>query len=275
MSKVAYLWEKIDGQRVRCRLCWFYCRLEAGEVGNCGVRKNVDGELLSLNYNLLCSAAIDPIEKKPLYHFLPGTRTYSIACPGCNFKCNFCQNWQISQSGDRLLGERDEVRTRDIVQSALRSGSKSISYTYTEPTVFFETAADAAIEAKKEGLRNIFVSNGYMTKEAIDKASSWLDAINIDLKAFSQGFYQQLGNANLKPVLETLKHIKRNTNIWLEITTLLINGLNDSDQELRSLTDFIAQELGADVPWHVSAFYPMYKLRGARASSQESVRRAC
>lgn len=275
MSKTAYLWQKLNNNSVKCNLCAFGCVIGENQTGRCSVRKNIGGELISLNYNMICAASIDPIEKKPLYHFLPGTKSYSIASPGCNFKCLFCQNWNISQSGCDILPNCRKVESQSIVRAAKESGCKSISYTYTEPTVFFETAADIAVKAKEEGLRNVFVSNGYMTAEAIDNAAEWLDAINVDLKAFTQSFYKEMTGANLQPVLNTLKHIKKDTDIWLEITTLLIPGSNDSDQEIKELAEFIVNELSPDTPWHVSAFFPVYKLKDADYTKIDDLLRAC
>lgn len=271
-EKEAYLWEKSDGDSVRCNLCNFRCLIAAGKTGKCGVRKNIAGVLRSLNYNKLCAAAVDPIEKKPLYHFLPGTKAYSIAAPGCNFKCRFCQNWQISQqpAGSVQCGK---ISGSQIIQAALESGCKSIAYTYTEPAVFMETAADTAVMAKKAGLKNIFVSNGYMTDEAVDFAKDWLDAINVDLKAFSESFYKDMTGGHLQPVLNTLKRIS-GSNISLEITTLLIEGCNDAAGELYNLAAFIAGELSPDVAWHVSAFYPAYKMTDKTLTSPQAVEMA-
>jgi pyruvate formate lyase activating enzyme len=224
------------------------------------VRKNTAGTLYSLNYDKVCSANPDPIEKKPLFHFQPGSRSFSVATMGCNFRCDFCQNWQISQAAiesGRIDGEA--IRPEQIVGAAVRSGCSSIAYTYTEPTVFMELCADCGQLAKDEGLTNVFVSNGYMTREAIDFARDWLDGINVDLKAFSDDFYQRLCRARLQPVLENLEYIAQATDIWLEITTLLIPGENDSDDELKQLAAFIADKCGPDVPWHLSRYHPMYK----------------
>jgi len=216
--------------------------------------------LYSLNYGRICSANPDPVEKKPLFHFQPGSNSFSIAAMGCNFRCDFCQNWQISQAAvedGRIDGEL--VSPEKIVAAAVHSGCKSIAYTYTEPTVFMELCDDCGRLAKKEGLANIFVSNGYQTIEAIDFARDWLDGINIDLKAFSEDYYRRLCKAHLQPVLDTIKYIAKETNIWLEITTLIVPGENDSDDELKKLAEFIVNDAGADVPWHISRFYPQYK----------------
>ncbi len=273
--KEAVLWEPVENNQVRCHLCAFQCVIGDGKLGHCGVRRNVGGTLYSLNYDKVCAANPDPIEKKPLFHFQPGSRSYSIATMGCNFQCEFCQNWQISQAalgGGEIDGQA--LTAQQIVAGALRSGCRSIAYTYTEPTVFMELCADCGRLAKDNGLANVFVSNGYMTREAIDFAGGWLDAINVDLKAFSDDYYRRLCKARLQPVLDTIAYIARRTRIWIEVTTLLIPGENDSEDELKQLADFLVRQAGSDVPWHISRFYPQYKYVDAHATSMESLRRA-
>jgi len=275
MLKEAVLWEPAADGRVRCRLCSFWCLIADGKAGHCCVRKNVVGKLYSLNYDRVCAANVDPIEKKPLFHFLPGSRSFSIAAPGCNFRCEFCQNWQISQSAletGQIDGEA--LSPEQIVEAAVRSGCKSIAYTYTEPTVFMELAADCGRLAKSRGLANVFVSNGYLTPEAIDFAADWLDGVNVDLKAFREDYYRDLCHARLQPVLDCIAYIAQHTKIWMEITTLLLPGRNDSEEELKKLADFLAKEAGPDVPWHVSRFYPQYKYEESPPTPIESMRRA-
>jgi pyruvate formate lyase activating enzyme len=231
--------------------------------------------LYSLNYDKVCSANPDPIEKKPLFHFQPGTRSFSVATMGCNFRCEFCQNWQISQAAierGRINGE--PITPEQIVEGAVRSRCKSIAYTYTEPTVFMELCNDCGRLAKERGLTNAFVSNGYMTIEAIDFAVEWLNGINVDLKAFSEDYYTRLCKARLQPVLDTIGYIAKETNIWLEITTLLVPGENDSDDELKKLADFIVTKAGADVPWHISRFHPQYKYLDSVPTPISSLERA-
>lgn len=273
--KRAVLWEPDDNKKVQCKLCNHRCVIADGKLGRCCVRKNVDGVLYSLNYDKVCSANPDPIEKKPLFHFQPGSSSFSIAAMGCNFRCDFCQNWQISQAAiedGRIDGQA--ISPEQIVATAVRSGCKSIAYTYTEPTIFMELCDDCGRLAKKQGLANIFVSNGYQTIEAIDFACDWLDGINVDLKAFTDDYYKRLCEAHLQPVLDTIKYIAKKTDIWLEITTLLVPGENDSDDELKKLAEFIVSEAGADIPWHISRFYPQYKHLNVVSTPTEVLERA-
>jgi len=239
------------------------------------VRKNINGVLYSLTYDKVCSANPDPIEKKPLFHFQPGTRSFSIATMGCNFRCEFCQNWQLSQAAlERGLINGEPITPEQIVEGAVRSGCKSIAYTYTEPTVFMELCNDCGRLGKERGLTNVFVSNGYMTIEAIDFAADWLDGINVDLKAFNEDYYKRLCKARLQPVLDTISYIANQTNIWLEITTLLVPGENDSDDELKRLSEFIVSDAGPDVPWHISRFHPQYKYLDSLPTPMSSLERA-
>ncbi len=273
--KRAVLWEGTGDKKVRCRLCAWRCLIAEGKFGHCMVRRNIGGALYSLNYDRVCSGNVDPIEKKPLFHFQPGSRSFSIACMGCNFQCEFCQNWQISQAAmvsGRIDGE--PVSPESIVAGALRSKCRSVAYTYTEPTIFMELCEETGKIAKEKGLTNVFVSNGYQTKEAIDFSKGWLDAINVDLKAFTEDYYKRLCKAHLKPVLETIKYIAKETDIWMEITTLVIPGENDSDEELKEIAEFIVNEAGADVPWHVSRFYPQYKMGGTEPTPAATLERA-
>jgi len=273
--KEAVLWEAGEGGKVRCGLCNWRCVIDEGKLGRCCVRQNIAGVLYSLTYYKVCSANPDPIEKKPLFHFQPGTRSFSVATMGCNFRCEFCQNWQISQAAiedGRIDGQA--ISPEQIVDAAVRGGCKSIAYTYTEPTVFMELCGDCGRLAKAEGLANVFVSNGYMTTEAIDFARDWLDGINVDLKAFSEDYYKRLCKARLQPVLDTIGYIANETDIWMEITTLLVPGENDSDEELKKLADFIVARAGADVPWHISRFHPQYKYAGSRSTPIGSLERA-
>jgi pyruvate formate lyase activating enzyme len=273
--KKAVLWEERAEKKVRCKLCAHRCVIGDGQVGRCAVRKNVEGVLYSLCYDKVCSANADPIEKKPLFHFQPGTRSFSICTPGCNFRCDFCQNWQISQEAleyGSINGQA--IGPETIIEAAIRSNCKSVAYTYTEPTVFMELCADCGKLAKEKGLANVFVSNGYQTREAIDFAKDWLDGINVDLKAFSDDYYKRLCKAKLKPVLDTIRYITKQTKIWMEITTLIVPGENDSEDELRQLAEFLVSEAGADVPWHISRFYPQYKMDDRGATPIATLERA-
>jgi pyruvate formate lyase activating enzyme len=275
--KEAYLYDKNQDGSLTCRLCRFECVIRPGKKGRCGQRMNTGGQLVSLNYSRLCSAADDPIEKKPLYHFKPGSRAFSIAAPGCNFRCKFCQNWQISQSDyiDDSDAPKDGPTPEQIVKAALQSDCESIAYTYTEPTIFYELAKDTALMAKDKGLCNVFVSNGYMSDMAIDDFAGWLDAINIDLKAFTNDFYKDFCAAQLEPVLDSIIYIKKNTDVWIELTTLIIPGMNDGEDELKKLCEFIAEEVSPETPWHVSAFHPCYQMYDVPPTPRETIVKAC
>ena len=272
--KEAVLWEPLEGRKVRCGLCYWRCTMEPGQTGHCHVRKNVDGTLVSLNFDKVCAANIDPVEKKPLFHFQPGSGSFSIAAPGCNFQCVFCQNWQISQAPCEALLEGEVYEPEKIVKAAVKSGCKSIAYTYTEPTVFMELCTETARLAKQRGLANVFVSNGYMTPESVDFVRPWLDGINVDLKAFNEDFYRELCKARLATVLETLEYLAKHTDIWLEITTLVIPHKNDSSQELTQIAEFIAGKLSPNVPWHVSRFYPQYRLTQTPPTEEDVLEQA-
>lgn len=258
--KEAMLYEKLDRNRVRCHLCAHYCVIADGKKGVCHVRENRGGVLYTLVYGRTISQHVDPIEKKPLYHFLPGSLAYSVATPGCNFRCQWCQNWEISQmprEQDLISGY--EASPEKIIKSALDTGSHSIAYTYTEPTIFFEYAFDIARLAHKANLANIYVTNGYMSREMLEAFHPYLDAANVDLKAFREETYHRYVGAGLQPVLDNLKRMKE-LGIWLEVTTLVIPDLNDDPTELRDTARFIALEMGADTPWHISRFFPGYKM---------------
>ncbi|ORJ62982.1 AmmeMemoRadiSam system radical SAM enzyme [Geothermobacter hydrogeniphilus] len=270
----ARFWKKGEGQAVRCGLCRFQCTIPVGRQGRCGVRENRDGTLYTTVYGRSISEQVDPIEKKPLYHVNPGSLSFSIATVGCNFRCLHCQNHQISQwplSGRPPAGEI--LSPAEIVRRARQAGCDSIAYTYTEPTIYFEYAHDTAVLARRAGLRNLFISNGYIMPEPLAALAPYLDAANIDLKAFRDDVYRKLTGASLDGVLETLKDYRRH-GIWVEVTTLVIPGRNDDDDQLRGIARFIACELGCEVPWHVTAFYPTYKLLDAPPTPADTLRRA-
>jgi pyruvate formate lyase activating enzyme len=228
------------------------------------------GKLYTLVYGNLISKNVDPIEKKPLYHFFPGSRAFSIATPGCNFRCAWCQNWQISQMPKEMhMPEGQRVIPDEIVDQALNKGCQSIAYTYSEPTIFYEYSYDIARLAKKEGLKNVYVTNGFMTPEMLVMFQPYLDAANVDIKAFRDEPYRKLMGGRLQPVLDSCKLIK-SLGIWLEVTTLIVPGVNDDPEELKELATFIYDELGAETPWHLSRFYPQYKMKD-RAATDESI----
>jgi len=270
----ALFYQQAGEGKVVCGLCSHRCRIAAGKRGICGVRENVNGRLFSLVYGKLVSENIDPIEKKPLFHFLPGSRSLSIATVGCNFQCQHCQNYQISQYPHLHGGEIGGVdRSADsVVDGAIRSGCASISYTYVEPTIFYEFAYDCARLARGKGIRNVFVSNGYMTPEVIRHLAPVLDAINIDLKAFTGGFYQKVCKARLEPVLESIR-LFHELGVLVEVTTLVIPGLNDSDEELRTIARFL-RGVSAHIPWHVSGFHPTYKMLDRPATPLATLKKA-
>ncbi len=268
------LYKQDKNGKVHCHLCSHHCKIAESKFGICGVRQNIKSKLYTYVYGKVIAFHIDPIEKKPLYHFLPGTKSYSIATPGCNFRCGFCQNWQISQykTHQNFLYNGLEMSPEEIVKAAKQNNCQSIAYTYTEPTIFFEYAYDTAKLAKKQNLSNIFVTNGYMTKEAIETIAPYLDAANIDLKSFRDEYYKKICGARLKPVLETIKTMKEK-NIWIEITTLIVPEQNDSKQELNDIAKFIAQ-IGKDIPWHISRFHPDYQFTEAEPTPIKTLKMA-
>jgi len=268
------LWEELDGQKVRCNLCGHQCVIAAGEYGLCRVRQNIAGALKTLSYSNIVALNVDPIEKKPLFHFLPGTRSMSVAAAGCNFQCEFCQNWQISQA-PRVGGVSGRaVSPEQIVTGAVSHDCASISYTYTEPTIFFELAYETSRIAQQRGIRNCFVSNGFLTPLAVETIAPYLDAINVDLKAFRDETYRSIMKARLEPVLTCLRALVA-AGIWVEVTTLVVPGMNDSTEELRDIAQFIADELGVGVPWHVSRFHGDYKMTSAPSTPIETLELAC
>lgn len=252
--KEAYIYKKLPKEKVQCQTCSHYCVIEDGGRGICGVRENKAGKLYSLVYGKPCAVNIDPIEKKPFFHFLPGTKSLSVSTVGCNFSCKNCQNWTISQ-GPKIFGkiEGEDTSPKKLVEMAKNYKLPSISYTYTEPTVFLEYALDTMKLAKKEGLKNNWVTNGFLSKEIFELISPYLDAANVDLKSFSDDFYKKICGARLQPVLDTLKRMK-NQKIWVEITTLVIPTLNDSEKTFKEIANFIKNELGPETPWHITQF---------------------
>lgn len=270
MSRVHEFY-KNEGSKIECLLCRHYCKLKDGQVGICGVNKNENGKLVNLVYGKVSAINIDPIEKKPLYHFLPGSTSLSIGTVGCNFQCPFCQNWQISQS--KSLDGSYDVTPEQLVSLAVEKGCKSISYTYNEPTIFYPFAKDVALLTKEAGLKNVFVSNGFESPEVIDDMVGVIDAFNIDIKGFKDEYYKKYLKGGLEGVLDTLKLLKER-NFWVECTTLIVPGDNDSDEELQDIANFIAKELDVNTPWHISAFHPDYKVNDKGATPVETLQRA-
>jgi len=272
--KEALLYEKLENRLLHCYLCGHQCKIADKKFGFCGVRQNIDGALYTHAYGKVIASHIDPIEKKPLYHFLPGSFSFSIATIGCNFHCGFCQNWEISQSsfrdGDHIAGE--ELAPQEIVEIAVKNKCKSISYTYTEPTIFFEYALETAKLAKGKGLSNNFVTNGYMSREALEMIKPYLDAANVDLKFFKESSYRDICQGRLQPVLDSIK-IMRELGIWVEITTLIVPGENDSDEELRDIAEFIAS-VDKNTPWHVSRFHPDYRFTDRKPTAEATLEKA-
>lgn len=265
-------YKKEEGKdRIICLLCQHYCKLKEGQTGICGVNKNIDGALKNLVYGHPIALNVDPIEKKPLYHMLPGSKALSFGTVGCNFKCPFCQNWDISQ--EHKVNESIKVSPEEMVELALEHGSESIAYTYNEPTIFYPYAKDIGIIAKEKGLKNIFVSNGFESAEIIEDMASWLDAANIDLKSWDDDYYKKVLKGGLEAVKDTLRKMLA-AGIWVEVTTLLIEGENDSDKDLTEMAEFIANDLGKHVPWHLSAFHPDYKMLDHERTKLETLQRA-
>jgi len=274
MSEKAWLSKKLKSEKVLCQACAQACKLDEGEYGICGVRRVEDGELKLLVYGLAAAVNIDPVEKKPMFNFLPKSRAFSVGTVGCNFSCKFCQNYDISQypkeNNHKIIGQ--ELPPERIVELALEKGCESIAYTYNEPIVFFEYTYDTAKLAHEKGLKNIYVTSGYETRKAIDLLAPYIDGMNIDIKSFSDEFYKEICGARLKPVLEAAKYAHEK-GIWVEITTLLIPGKNDSDEEIRAIAKFIA-ELDTSIPWHLSAFHPTYKMLDVPRTPESTLLRA-
>lgn len=271
----AMLYDKGDDLQVRCHVCSHFCVIKNGGRGICRIRENRDGKLVFLAYSKVISTSVDPIEKKPIYHFKPGSSSFSFATVGCNFQCSFCQNSQIAhmphENNGRIQGR--SISPGQLVEAAVTAGCKSISYTYTEPTVFLELALDTAKLAREKGLYNIFVTNGYMSDKTLSSLEGSLDAANVDLKSFDPMFYRNYCKAKLEPVLSNLKQMKE-MGLLVEITTLLIPGLNDDIDQVSNIAEFIAGDLGQETPWHISRFHPCYKMTDRSVTPAESLETA-
>jgi len=256
----AILYQKLPDLKVKCDVCSHRCIIKDGFRGICGVRENQKGILYALNYGKTVASAIDPIEKKPLYHFLPGTKIYSFATVGCNFRCEWCQNFEIAQSPKPMKPiEGIEITPRQHVEKALQYGCPSIAYTYSEPTIFLEYALDTMKLARENGLKNVWVTNGFMTKETMDIIIPFLDAANVDYKGPNDGVYEKYCGGTAEPIMENLKYL-HHAGVHLEITTLVVPGVNDKYEQLEKIAQFIANEVGIEVPWHVSRFFPAWKM---------------
>ena len=252
--KEALYWEK-SGEKIHCRLCPHECKIVNGVTGICGVRRNIDGKLYSMVYGETTSVALDPIEKKPLYHYHPGEYILSLGTKGCNFKCPFCQNWAISQDMDAVT---DKITPEWVVAKAKECKSFGIAYTYNEPFIWYEFVLDTAKAAKKEGLENILVTNGYVNQGPLEEILPYIGAMNIDLKSMNPEFYVKYCRALLEPVLNTIKRSAKLCHV--ELTNLIVTGLNDSDEDFNRLTDWICDNVGPDVPLHFSRYFPCYKM---------------
>lgn len=277
--KEALLYEKLEDGSIHCRLCAHQCKIAEGKFGLCGVRQNIAGVLYSDVYGRPCAMHVDPIEKKPLYHFLPGSSAFSIATIGCNFRCGFCQNWEISQASfkqglipKKETVSKEEILPEEILRVALENSCRSISYTYTEPTIFFEYAYETAKLAKAKGLYSSFITNGYMSRECLTMIKPYLDAANVDLKFFKDTSYRKICGASLQPVLDSIK-LMRELGIWVEVTTLVVTGENDSEEELEGIANFLA-DVDKNIPWHISRFHPDYKFTDRLATPETTLKKA-
>lgn len=266
-------WHKLDDGRIQCDLCPRFCKLREGQRGLCFVRANLDDEIVLTSYGRSSGYAIDPIEKKPLNHFLPGTPVLSFGTAGCNLACKYCQNWDISKSRE-IDTLADEASPELIATAAAELDCRSVAYTYNDPVIFHEYAIDVAKACREKGIKSVAVTAGYVTEEPRKEFYQYMDAANVDLKGFTEEFYFKLTGGHLAPVLETLEYIKHETDVWLEITTLLIPGHNDSDKEINELTQWVADKLGPDVPLHFSAFHPDYKMMNVPPTPVETLIRA-
>ena len=257
MLKEAMLWDSLDG-KTKCKVCSYRCVIAEGKLGNCRTRKNIDGRIFSLIYGTVTSTASDPIEKKPLYHFYPGSLSYSMGSVGCSFHCEHCQNWTISQADIETVYTMD-ISPEQAAETAVRDGCKSVSFTYNEPSIWLEFTRDTSELCHGKGVKSVYVTNGYATPEHMDVMKGLLDAYRVDIKAFTEDFYRKTCKAKLQPVPESTK-IAKDSGMHVEVITLLIPGLNDKEEEIRSLSKWIFDNLGPDVPVHFTRFYPMYHM---------------
>ncbi|MES9851509.1 MAG: AmmeMemoRadiSam system radical SAM enzyme [Candidatus Thiodiazotropha sp. L084R] len=266
-------WHKLSDDRVQCDLCPRFCKIKEGKQGFCYVRENYQGAIVLNTYGRSSGFCVDPIEKKPLNHFLPGTPILSFGTAGCNLACKFCQNWDISKSRE-MHTLADTASPEAIAQTARRSGCRSVAYTYNDPVIFHEYAIDVAEACAELGIKSVAVTAGYVCAEPREEFYRYMDAANIDLKSFNETFYHKLTGAHLQPVLETLEYLKSETSVWFEITTLLIPGENDSDQEIEAMCQWVVEKLGPDVPMHFTAFHPDWKMRDHPPTPHATLSRA-
>lgn len=271
-QKSALFFEQLDNDVVRCVLCPSNCVIQPGRVGVCGARRNVRGQLIPLNYNQVASMANDPIEKKPLYHFHPGSRVFSVGTYGCNLKCGFCQNHTLAH---RVSGPAVKVEPAQLVELAKQNGCQGIAWTYNEPTIWFEYALEGAKLAKQAGLYTVFVTNGYINPEPLDMIGPFLDAYAVDIKAFNNDFYQKVCKIkDFQPILTAIERAKRKWNMHVEVTTLVIPTLNDSEAELKSIADWIVAHIGPETPWHLSRFFPYLEYQHLPPTPIETLKKA-
>lgn len=266
-------WETLPGGRIHCYLCPRHCRIGEGQAGFCFIRKNVGGILYNLGYAQPAALQIDPIEKKPLNHFMPGARILSMGTAGCNMGCFFCQNWDISKSKSDQV-HSTHMEPEEVVRTAIEHGCPALAFTYNEPTIWAEYVIDIAKCARRAGLKTVMVTNGYITREALFDVYEHIDAANVDLKAFTESFYGKTTLTHLQPVLDTLKTLRHETSVWFEITNLMIPGLNDAAEETRALCRWVLDNLGDDVPLHFTAFHPDFKLRDRPPTPPETLHEA-
>lgn len=269
----ARYWHKLDDKRIQCDLCPRYCKLHDGQQGLCFVRERQGEQMLLTTYGRSSGFCVDPIEKKPLNHFLPGTSVLSFGTAGCNLSCKFCQNWDISKARENHALS-DQASPEMLAKAAVRLGCSSVAYTYNDPVIFLEYAVDVAQACRTHDVKNVAVTAGYICEKPREEFFRYMDAANVDLKSFNDDFYYKLCGARLNPVLDTLKYLKHETNVWVELTTLLIPGENDSDAELHAMCQWIAEELGVDVPLHFSAFHPDWKMRDKQQTPIATLLRA-
>ncbi|HBG60243.1 MAG: AmmeMemoRadiSam system radical SAM enzyme [Omnitrophica WOR_2 bacterium GWF2_38_59] len=272
-SKLARFWEQIEKDTIKCTLCPRHCILKNGRSGFCFVRQNLSGKMVLITYGRSSGFCIDPIEKKPLNHFYPGSKILSFGTAGCNLGCKFCQNWDLSRSRefDRMT---EKASPAEIALAAKTHDCKSVAFTYNDPIIFAEYASDTAIECHKLDIKTVAVTAGYITDEARPYFFEHIDAANVDLKSFSDDFYEKYCSGQIEPVLKTLVYLKERTDVWFEITNLIIPGLNDTDQEIKNMTKWIFTNLGKNVPLHFSAFHPIYKMTDRKATPEETLIKA-